>query len=142
MAPRECGAESHDVQMGSRLPPVPSAHGVIGARCGRRSAGNRQDRRRPTGRPRDESAFLRIDTVEDAISRSEGRCELISGDEGTCVGYGLAADQLALGLDVVVECVNPIAVTRDAWLAVATEPGRSWKSNSPAPIGTSIAVVS
>lgn len=44
-----------DVQMGSRLPPVPSAHGVIGARCGRRSAGNRQDRRRPTGRPRDES---------------------------------------------------------------------------------------
>lgn len=64
------------------------------------------------------AAFLRIDTVEDAISRSEGRCELISGDEGYVVGYGLAADQLALGLDVVVECVNPIAVTRDAWLAV------------------------
>lgn len=28
----------------------------------------------------------------------------------------LVAEQLALGLDVIVECVNPIALTRDAWV--------------------------
>jgi hypothetical protein len=28
-------------------------------------------------------------------------------------------EQLLLGLDVIVECVNPIALTRNAWLDVA-----------------------
>ena len=32
----------------------------------------------------------------------------------------LASEQLTLGLDVIVECVNPIAATRDAWVSTAT----------------------
>ena len=59
-----------------------------------------------------------IDTIEGAILRGEGRSGLPRGDEGYVIGYELASDQLDLGLDVVVECVNPIATTRDAWLAV------------------------
>jgi hypothetical protein len=31
----------------------------------------------------------------------------------------LAGEQLQLGLDVIVECVNPIALTRDSWLRTA-----------------------
>jgi len=34
-----------------------------------------------------------------------------------------AREQLELGLDVIVECVNPIAVTRDSWLRTAAEAG-------------------
>ena len=64
------------------------------------------------------AAYLRIDTIEGAILRGEGRSGLPRGDEGYVIGYELASDQLDLGLDVVVECVNPIATTRDAWLAV------------------------
>ena len=37
--------------------------------------------------------------------------------------YGLAKEQLELGLDVVVECVNPIALTRDSWHRTAMEAG-------------------
>jgi predicted kinase len=40
---------------------------------------------------------------------------------GYAVAYALAAEQLALGLDVIVECVNPVAVTRDAWAAIAVD---------------------
>ena len=32
----------------------------------------------------------------------------------------IAAEQLELGLDVIVECVNPVAVTRDGWVGTAT----------------------
>ena len=30
---------------------------------------------------------------------------------------------MALGLDVIVECVNPIALTRDSWAATAADAG-------------------
>jgi hypothetical protein len=39
------------------------------------------------------------------------------------VAYELALEQLLLGLDVIVECVNPIAATRDSWLKTAAEAG-------------------
>lgn len=61
------------------------------------------------------AAYLRIDTIESAILRSEGRSELLRGDEGYAVGYAVTADQLDLGRDVVAECVNPLGITRDAW---------------------------
>ena len=69
------------------------------------------------------AAYLRIDTIETAILRAQGRAELVTGGEGYAVGYDLAADQLALGLDVVAECVNPLPITRDAWRAAASRRG-------------------
>ena len=38
---------------------------------------------------------------------------------GYAVAHSLALEQLQLGLDVIVECVNPLAVTRDGWLGTA-----------------------
>ena len=35
----------------------------------------------------------------------------------------IAAEQLKLGLDVIVECVNPVAVTRDGWVGTAAAAG-------------------
>ena len=43
--------------------------------------------------------------------------------QGYEVGYAVAADQLALGLSVVADSVNPLAITRSAWLGVAAVAG-------------------
>lgn len=64
------------------------------------------------------AAYLRIDTIETAITRSEGRFADRNGWEmppGYVTGYDLVADQLGLGLDVVAESVNPWSETRNAW---------------------------
>jgi predicted kinase len=45
------------------------------------------------------------------------------GALGYEVGYAVAAEQLRHGLDVVAECVNPLAVTRDAWVRAAGRAG-------------------
>lgn len=64
------------------------------------------------------AAFVRMDSIETAIGRAEGRFEETNGWElppGYLVGYEVAADQLRNGVDVVAESVNPIQVSRDAW---------------------------
>jgi predicted kinase len=64
------------------------------------------------------AAYVRIDTIETAIGRAEGRFEETNGWElppGYLVGYEVAADQLRNGVDVVAESVNPLRVSRDAW---------------------------
>ena len=45
------------------------------------------------------------------------------GPVGYAVAHELALEQLQLGLDVIVECVNPLAVTRDGWLGTAATAG-------------------
>jgi predicted kinase len=52
-------------------------------------------------------AYVRVDRIEQAIM----------------VAYGVAAEQLRHGVSVVAECVNPLAVTRDAWRGVAEDSG-------------------
>lgn len=62
--------------------------------------------------------YVRIDTIETAVGRAEGRFAETNGWElppGYLVGYEVAADQLRNGLDVVAESVNPLGVSRDAW---------------------------
>eukprot|EP01133_Synstelium_polycarpum_P026341 gene26341-31674_t len=61
--------------------------------------------------------FVRIDTIEQTLIRS-GIADA-SGTAGYITGYALAAEQLRLGLSVVVECVNPVEATRTAWSATA-----------------------
>src|SRR5919202_3628967 len=63
--------------------------------------------------------YLRVDRIEQAIV-DYSPLEHPVGAAGYAVAYSLAREQLTLGLDVVVECVNPVAVTRDAWVATAT----------------------
>jgi predicted kinase len=62
-------------------------------------------------------AYVRVDSIEHAIRRYG----VLSGPEGYSVGYAVAADQLRIGHGVIADCVNPLAVTRNAWRAVAAE---------------------
>jgi predicted kinase len=69
------------------------------------------------------AAYLRIDSIEQAM-RDEKMT--LNGPEGYVVAYRLAADNLQLGMSVVADSVNPLAITRAAWRGVATEAGVSF----------------
>ena len=66
--------------------------------------------------------YLRVDRIEQAIV-DWSDLEHPVGPAGYAVAHSLAAEQLQLGLDVVVECVNPVALTRDPWLDTAAGAG-------------------
>jgi predicted kinase len=66
------------------------------------------------------ATHLRIDTIEQAL-RNAGFADIT--DEGYRVAYALAEENLRLGRTVIADSVNPLAVTRDAWRAVATRAG-------------------
>ncbi len=61
------------------------------------------------------AVYLRIDSIEQALGQRPME------DAGYRVAYAVAADNLRLGRTVVADCVNPIAVTRDAWRTVAED---------------------
>jgi predicted kinase len=62
------------------------------------------------------ATYLRVDVVEQAM-RDAG--VWIDGPAGYMVCYGVASQNLRLGLEVVVDTVNPIHETRLAWRNVA-----------------------
>lgn len=64
--------------------------------------------------------YLRIDTIEQAI-RDAG---VLSGDvgrSGYCVALELARSNLRSGQTVVVDCVNPVEESRQAWADMASQ---------------------
>jgi len=67
------------------------------------------------------AVWLRIDTIEQAMAEATGHVP--QADEGYRVAYALAEDNLRLGLTVIADSVNPLAVTRGAWRAVAARAG-------------------
>src|SRR5579863_4669568 len=60
---------------------------------------------------------LRIDSIEQAIRDCVPVGSLFD-EAGYRVAYALAEDNLRIGRTVIADSVNPLAVTRDAWLAV------------------------
>src|SRR5690606_11203566 len=66
------------------------------------------------------SVHLRVDTVEQGLLRG-GAAEV--GAEGYAVAHAVAADQLQLGLGVVVDGVHPVAESRGAWRRTAEQAG-------------------
>ncbi|MBE9159552.1 AAA family ATPase [Nodosilinea sp. LEGE 06152] len=62
------------------------------------------------------AVYLRIDTIEQAIRRA-GIDDI--GPQGYGVAYGIALENLRLGLDVVTDSVNPLDITRMAWRETA-----------------------
>src|ERR1700749_1509087 len=65
------------------------------------------------------ATYIRIDTIEQTLRA----CGTLPGGvvtEGYAVGYRMAEDNLRLARTVVTDSVNPLAVTRDAWVAAAT----------------------
>src|SRR5438445_1354530 len=73
------------------------------------------------------AVYLRIDSLEQAI-RASGILDKPLEDEGYRIAYALAEENLRRGRTVVADCVNPLQITRDAWVSVAD---RS-RSSSPA----------
>ncbi len=69
------------------------------------------------------AVWLRIDSLEQALVRSGVVDRDGLGPAGYYVGYALALDNLRLGLTVLADCVNPLALTRNAWRDVAFEAG-------------------
>jgi predicted kinase len=69
-----------------------------------------------------DAVYLRIDSIEEAL-RDSGAIGQPMSDAGYRVAYTLAEDNLRLGRTVVADCVNPIAVTRDAWREIAERVG-------------------
>ncbi|MFE6775040.1 AAA family ATPase [Streptomyces sp. NPDC057702] len=69
-----------------------------------------------------DAVHVRVDTIEQAIVRS-GLATHPVGPAGYTVAYALAEEHLRQGLTVVAESVNPLDVTRDAWLSVAVRAG-------------------
>jgi predicted kinase len=63
--------------------------------------------------------FLRIDSIEQALRRAGWVVE----GEGYAVAHSIAQDNLLLGRTVVADCVNPLAITRSDWRAVAQRAG-------------------
>jgi len=64
------------------------------------------------------AVYLRIDSMEQAI-RDCGVASKSLDDAGYRVGYAVAEDNLRLGKTVVADSVNPLSLTRDAWISVA-----------------------
>jgi predicted kinase len=64
------------------------------------------------------AVYLRIDSIEQEI-RNSGLVTGPINDAGYRVAYALAEDNLSLGQVVIADSVNPIQITRDAWLSVA-----------------------
>lgn len=76
------------------------------------------------------AAYLRIDTIEqsmasfdaDGVDREAVR-HAVAWGLGYEVAYAVASDFLSQGLHVFAECVNPMKITRDAWVAVVQRAG-------------------
>lgn len=69
-----------------------------------------------------QAVHVRIDTIEQALRD----CATLPGGvvaEGYAVGYRVAEDNLRASNTVVADSVNPLAITRDAWRAVAERAG-------------------
>ena len=63
------------------------------------------------------AVHLRIDSIEQAIRASTTSKPL--DDVGYRVAYAIAEDNLRIGRTVVADSVNPLQLTRNAWLNVA-----------------------
>lgn len=64
------------------------------------------------------AVYLRIDSIEQALRESWEENQPIN-DEGYRVAYAVAEDNLRLGQTVISDCVNPVELSRDAWIEVA-----------------------
>jgi predicted kinase len=64
------------------------------------------------------ATYLRIDTIEQAL-RGSGELKADVGAAGYLIAYALAEDKLRAGGIVIADSVNPLQITRAAWLAVA-----------------------
>ena len=68
------------------------------------------------------ATYLGIDSIEQALTDSTLKIHPVE-DAGSMAGYALASDNLRLGRTVVADSVNPLELTRSAWLKAAEQAG-------------------
>jgi len=68
------------------------------------------------------AVYLRIDSIEQAL-RDSGSLRGPLDDAGYRAAYAIAEDNLRLGRIVVADSVNPISITRNAWMDVGRSAG-------------------
>lgn len=66
--------------------------------------------------------YLRIDAIEQAIRNAQVLAQGV-GSSGYQVALAVAAGNLGEGAVVVVDCVNPVAESRQAWRDLAAQAG-------------------
>lgn len=70
------------------------------------------------------AVHVRIDSIEQAMLDSGMVSSPLNtsplNDAGYRVGYAVAADNHRVGRTVIADSVNPLAISRDAWVEVAT----------------------
>ena len=76
------------------------------------------------------AVHLRIDSIEQALHHA-GVLKGAIDDAGYRVGYGVAEDNLRIGLTVVADSVNPLSITREAWRGAARDGGDLARTVSP-----------
>jgi predicted kinase len=69
-----------------------------------------------------DAVHLCIDSIEQAIRGSAGGGQPLD-DVGYRVAYAVAEDNLRIGRTVIADSVNPLRLTRDAWVDVAKRAG-------------------
>ena len=62
--------------------------------------------------------YFRLDTIEQGL---KDICSINIGGEGYRLTYRIVADNLNIGNDVIVDCVNPWELTRKEWESVAID---------------------
>jgi predicted kinase len=65
------------------------------------------------------AVHVRIDSIEQAIRDAKGDSGSLH-ETGYQIGYAVALDNLRVGSTVIADSVNPVAISRNAWLEVAT----------------------
>jgi predicted kinase len=64
------------------------------------------------------AVHVRIDSIEQAV-RESGVVAVSLDDAGYRVAYAVVEDNLRLGHTAIADSVNPLTITRDAWVGVA-----------------------
>ena len=80
---------------------------------------------RPQSRP---PTWLRIDSIEQALRDTGEMLPGMPAGAGYYVAAAVARDVLASGGDVLVECVNPLPLTRRLWEETASAAGARFLS--------------
>lgn len=72
--------------------------------------------------------WLRIDSIEQALRDSDEMLPGMPAGAGYYVAAAVARDVMASGGDVLVECVNPLPITRRLWEETASAVGARFLS--------------
>lgn len=62
-----------------------------------------------------DAVYLRIDSIEQTLKNVQNQTDLLIGSEGYFIANSIALDNCKLGKNVIIDCVNPLPLTRQIW---------------------------